>query len=158
MSQLDLLSAPPRYDSSVINQALNMIRDQVEGQPVLTSPQLVRDFIELRIAPSERELFLVLFLDNRLSLIADEVMFAGTIDSASVYPREVAKRALQLNAAAVIFAHNHPSGIAEPSQADIRLTSRLVSALGLFDIRVLDHLVVGGGSGSIVSFAERGLL
>ena len=104
----------------------------------------------------QRELFAVLWLDNQNRLIAYEELFQGTIDGASVYPREVVKQALARNAAAVILAHNHPSGVAEPSQADQRLTRRLQAALELVDIRVLDHLVVG--EGEIVSFAERGLL
>jgi DNA repair protein RadC len=100
--------------------------------------------------------FTCLFLDNRHRVIECEELFRGTIDGASVHPREVVKRALQLNAAALILAHNHPSGVAEPSQADQQLTRRLREALGLVDIRVLDHLVVGDGEA--VSFAERGLL
>jgi DNA repair protein RadC len=104
----------------------------------------------------EREVFGCLFLDNRHRLIALEEMFLGTIDGASVHPREVVKRALKLNAAAVILAHNHPSGVAEPSQADELITARIRDALALVDIRVLDHLVVGGTT--VTSFAERGLI
>ncbi|MEZ8076857.1 DNA repair protein RadC, partial [Vibrio sp. FF112] len=103
----------------------------------------------------EREVFAVMFLDNQHHLISFEELFFGTIDSASVYPREVVKAALKTNAAAVIFAHNHPSGDATPSQADKRITQRLKDALALVDIRVLDHIVIGD---SAVSFAERGLL
>ena len=109
-----------------------------------------------KLAGQEREQFLALFLDNRHRVIASEVLSEGTIDGASVYSREVVKAALRHNAAAAIFAHNHPSGIPEPSQADQRLTQRLVKALELVDIRVLDHIVVGGTD--TVSFAERGLL
>ena len=97
-----------------------------------------------------------MFLNNQHQLIKDEILFSGTIDGASVYPREVAKRALELNAAAVIFAHNHPSGHPEPSSADRAITKRLSGSLELFDIRVLDHIVVGGAE--TVSFAERGLI
>ncbi|HAS8160916.1 TPA: DNA repair protein RadC, partial [Vibrio vulnificus] len=103
----------------------------------------------------EREVFAVMFLDNQHRLIAFEELFFGTIDSASVYPREVLKAALKINAAALIFAHNHPSGDATPSQADKQITQRLKEALALVDIRVLDHIVVGD---SAISFAERGLL
>ncbi|MCG6507504.1 DNA repair protein RadC, partial [Vibrio parahaemolyticus] len=102
----------------------------------------------------QREAFYILFLDNQHRVIRDEVLFEGTIDAASVYPREVVKRALHHNAAALILAHNHPSGVAEPSQADRRITQRLTDALALVDIRVLDHFVVGDGD--VVSFAERG--
>jgi DNA repair protein RadC len=102
----------------------------------------------------QREAFYILFLDNQHRVIQDEILFEGTIDAASVYPREVVKRALHHNAAALILAHNHPSGVAEPSQSDIRITSRISDALALVDIRVLDHFVVGDGE--IVSFAERG--
>ena len=102
------------------------------------------------------EVFACLFLDNQHVLIGYEELFRGTIDGANVYPREIVKRSLAVNAAAVIFAHNHPSGVAEPSQADQRLTQRLRAALGTVDIRVLDHFVIGDGD--TLSFAERGLL
>ena len=104
----------------------------------------------------EHEQFCALFLDSQHRLIEFAELFRGTLDSASVYPREVAKEALHHNAAAVIFAHNHPSGIAEPSMADRKITKRLQEALGLFEIRVLDHIVVG--SPGMVSFAEEGLI
>ena len=125
-------------------------------QPVLASPRTAREYLCLHYAGQEREVFGCLFLDNRHRLIAVEEMFLGTVDGASVHPREVVKRALKLNAAAVILAHNHPSGVAEPSQADELITARLRDALALVDIRVLDHLVVGDGA--CVSFVERGLL
>jgi len=123
---------------------------------VLASPLEVRQFLQLKMRGLAHEVFACLFLDNQHAIIAYEELFRGTIDGASVYPREVVKRSLGLNAAAVIFAHNHPSGVAEPSQADRRLTQRLQSALGTVDIRVLDHFVVGDGEA--LSFAERGLL
>ncbi len=100
-------------------------------------------------------MFLCLYLDRLIALIDSEELFYGTIDSASIYPREVAKRALYHNAAAVIFAHNHPSGVAEPSRADVQITEQLSKALALLDIRVLDHLVIGDNQ--VVSLAERGL-
>jgi len=112
--------------------------------------------VRLHLAKREREVFAVMFLDNRHRLLAYEELFFGTIDGASVHPREVVKAALAHNAAAVILSHNHPSGVAEPSQADQRITQRLKDALGLVDVRVLDHLIVG--EGEPVSFAERGLL
>lgn len=124
--------------------------------PVLESPKTVRQYLAVHFADHEREVFACLFLDNRHRLIAVEEMFLGTVDGASVHPREVVKRALKLNAAAVIVAHNHPSGVAESSQADELITARLRDALALVDIRVLDHLVVGGTT--VISFAERGLI
>ena len=132
-----------------------LLEDMRQG-PVLANPKTVREHLSLHFAGRERETFACLFLDNRHRLIALEEMFLGTIDGASVHPREVVKRALQVNAAAVILAHNHPSGVAEPSQADELITARLRDALALVDIRVLDHVVVGGNV--VVSFAERGLL
>jgi DNA repair protein RadC len=125
------------------------------GQP-LTSPTDTARFLRSRLGGLGHEVFACLFLDNRHRVIRFEELFRGTIDGASVYPREVLKRALGLNAAAVILAHNHPSGVAEPSAADRHITQRLREALGLVDIRVLDHFIVGDGNP--VSFAERGLL
>ena len=130
--------------------------EDMRRQPLLQNPRAVRDYLSVHYAGQEREIFGVMFLDNRHRLIALEEMFAGTVDGASVHPREVVKRALKLNAAAVILAHNHPSGVAEPSQADELITVRIRDALALVDIRVLDHIVVG--SGTCVSMAERGLI
>ena len=121
-----------------------------------TSPALTRRFLQARLRAYHHEVFACLFLDNQNRLIRFEELFTGTIDGASVYPREVVKRVLALNAAAVIFAHNHPSGVAEPSQADHSITKRLQSALELVDVRVLDHFIVGDGE--VVSMAERGLM
>jgi len=121
----------------------------------LTSPQETRQYLTNQLRDYAHEVFAVLFLDQRHRVIEFEEMFRGTVDGASVYPREVVKKALEHNASAVIFAHNHPSGVAEPSQADERITQRLKAALSLVDIRVLDHFVVGD---DVVSFAERGLL
>ena len=122
----------------------------------LTSPEATRRYLASRLKGLAHEVFACLYLDNRHRVIEYEELFRGTLDSAAVHPREVVKAALAHNAAAVILAHNHPSGVAEPSQADQSLTRRLCEALGLVDIRVLDHLVVGDGE--TVSFAERGLL
>jgi DNA repair protein RadC len=133
-----------------------LLLEELRREPVLTNPRAVQDYLSTHYHGQEREVFSVLFLDNRHQLIAAEEMFQGTIDGASVHPREVVKRALQQNAAAVILAHNHPSGVAEPSQADELITARIRDALALVDIRVLDHLIVGGAT--VVSFAERGLL
>ena len=122
----------------------------------LTSPQSVRDYLRISLMGRGHEVFMVLFLDAQHRLIEAEEMFRGTLTQTSVYPREVVKRSLYFNAAVVIFAHNHPSGIAQPSQADELLTRSLREALALVDIRVLDHFVIGGNA--IMSFAERGLL
>jgi DNA repair protein RadC len=122
----------------------------------LSSPQKTRDYLMTRLATREYETFTLMYLDNRHRLIACEDLFRGTIDGASVHPREVVKEALRHNAAAVILAHNHPSGVAEPSHADELITRRLREALGLVDIRILDHLIVAGSE--VVSFSERGLI
>ena len=122
----------------------------------LNSPGEVREYLAARLRDRPYEVFCCLYLDNRNRLITIEELFRGTIDGASVHPREVVRQAMTHNAAAVILAHNHPSGVAEPSQADEAITRRLTNALALVDIRVLDHLVVGDGR--TVSFAERGLL
>lgn len=122
----------------------------------LTSPKAAQDYLMMRLAAREHEVFTILFLDTRHRLIDCLDMFRGTIDGASVHPREVVKEALKRNAAAVILSHNHPSGVAEPSQADEIITTRLRDALALVDIRVLDHLIVAGDV--VTSLAERGVL
>lgn len=125
----------------------------------LSSPDHVRRLLATWFVANDSgaEKFVGLFLDNRHNLIASRCLFTGTIDSAAVYPREVVKQALQLNAAAIIFAHNHPSGTPEPSDADVRITRKLTDALSLIDVRVLDHIVYGDGTGRMTSLAERGL-
>lgn len=143
-----------------VQAAMEMAR-RVMDEPVrqgdpLTSPEDTRRYLRSRLGTQPHEVFAGLFLDNRHRVIRYQELFRGTIDGAAVYPREVVRHALDFNAAAVIFAHNHPSGIAEPSQADIALTRRLISALELVDIRVLDHMVVGHGE--VISLAERGLM
>ncbi|HEY1849522.1 MAG TPA: DNA repair protein RadC, partial [Candidatus Binataceae bacterium] len=122
----------------------------------LSSPEVMRDFLRLNLGTREFETFCCLFLDNRHRLIEFVELFRGTIDGASVHPREVVREALQRNAAAVIFVHPHPSGVAEPSRADELITTRLRESLSLIDVRVLDHLIVAGDE--VVSFAESGLL
>ena len=141
-----------------ITAALNLISERIAtGSDYLTSPSRTFDFLRLYFAglDLEREHFVVLFLDSQHGVIETERLFSGTIDGAAVYPREIAKAALRRNAAAVILAHNHPSGLAEPSSADKRITDRIKAAMGLLDIRVLDHIIVGDGC---YSFAERGVL
>ena len=122
----------------------------------LSSPATVREFLRVTLEGREHEVFLVVFLDAQNRLIAAEELFRGTLTQTSVYPREIVKRSLVHNCAAVIFAHNHPSGLAEPSRADELLTSTLKQALGLVDVKVLDHFVVGAAAA--LSFAEKGLL
>src|SRR6202034_2149220 len=130
--------------------------EAMRAGPPLDSPQATREFLIRRLRDTPHELFCCLHLDNRHRLIAFDELFRGTIDGASVHPREVVKQALARNAAAVILAHNHPSGVAEPSQADELVTRRLREALQLVDIRVLDHMIVADNG--CLSFAERGLL
>lgn len=137
-------------------EARQILEEQATYGDVFNSPTCVRDYMAVRIAHLEHEVFLVMYLDTQHRLIEARQEFRGTIDAASVYPREIAKSALELNAAAVVFGHNHPSGMTEASQADKRLTLRLRDALGLFDIKVLDHVIVGAGPS--YSFAEKGLL
>lgn len=141
---------------AVFEMARRALNEQMRERDALTSPQAVRDYLRLRLGALHREVFMVLFLDAQHRVIAAEEMFAGTLTQTSVYPREVVGRSLHHHAAAVILAHNHPSGVAEPSQADALLTATLKQALALVDIRVLDHFVVAGNVA--LSFAERGLL
>jgi len=145
-------------DDSIIESAIKILESRISyssASPPLTSPQASKDYVKLQLATFEHEVFACLFMDNRNRVITFEKLFRGTIDGASVYPREVVKACLRHNSAAVILAHNHPSGVAEPSVADERITKRLKDALALIDVRVLDHLIVGE---EVVSFAERGLL
>ena len=136
--------------------ARRSLREEIETRGALNSPREVRDYLRLALARADREIFIVLMLDAQHRVLATEELFQGTLTQTSVYPREVVKAALARNAAAVIFAHNHPSGIAEPSHADELLTRSLKTALALVDVQVLDHFIVAGGR--IMSFAERGLL
>ncbi|EOE2082520.1 DNA repair protein RadC [Vibrio cholerae] len=139
---------------AVLEMTQRYLAETLKRGDALTSPQQTKLYLSSVLRDRQREAFYILFLDNQHRVIRDEILFEGTIDAASVYPREVVKRALHHHAAAVILAHNHPSGVAEPSQADRRITDRLRDALGLVEIRVLDHFVVGDGE--VVSFAERG--
>jgi DNA repair protein RadC len=141
---------------AVLEMARRALREKLSNGVALNSPQAVRDYLRLRLQALEHEVFVGVFLDAQNRLLTVEELFRGTLTQTSVYPREIVKRALSHNAAAVIFAHNHPSGIAEPSRADEILTQTLKQALALVDVKVLDHFVVG--SGAALSFAERGLL
>jgi len=132
------------------------LTEALRSGPSLASPRATRDFLIARLRDLEHEVFCVLYLDNRHRLIHFEELFRGTIDGASVHPREIVKQSLQWNSAAVIVAHNHPSGIAEPSQADELITQRVKQALSVVDIRLLDHIIIGDGTS--VSLAERGVI
>lgn len=143
-------------DDEVIGAALRILEQRIREGDCLTSPQAVRDYLRLSISEREREVFVVVLLDAQHRVIATEELFAGTLTQTSVYPREVVKVVLQRNAGAVIFAHNHPSGVAEPSQADQLLTETLKRALSLIDVKVLDHFIVTRGA--CVCFSERGLI
>ncbi|HHX1453494.1 TPA: RadC family protein [Salmonella enterica] len=147
----------PLAAQQTIREALTLPEHQLrEPGAAFTSTQAARDWLRLRMAGLEREEFMVLYLNNQHQLLAHETLFTGTVNRTEVHPREVVKAALKHNAAAVIVAHCHPSGLAEPGQADRQITERLRQALNLVDIRLLDHLVVGGME--IVSFAEKGWL
>ena len=139
-----------------IQRALRILEERIRHGDALASPAAVRDYLRLLLHDREHEVFVCVFLDAQQRVIACDELFRGTLAQTSVYPREVVKAALAHNAAAVIFTHNHPSGVAEPSRADELLTQALKQALALVDIRTLDHFVVAGGQ--LVSFAERGLI
>lgn len=144
-------------ENRVINEALQILDRRLFSRgPELTTPSVVAEYLKLLLVQQEHEVFAVVFLDAKHRVLQFEVLFHGSIDSASIYPRQVVKRALAHNAAAVILSHNHPSGCPEPSLADRVLTARLKEALGLVDVRVLDHFIVG--EGRPLSLAEYGWL
>jgi DNA repair protein RadC len=146
----------PSSGDAIIEQALQILESRARYGEPLSAPRDAINFCRLKIGLLEHEVFMVLWLDAQNRLITSEELFRGTLTQTSVYPREMVKHALKYNAAAAILAHNHPSGSAEPSQADIALTDRLKTALALVDVRVVDHIVVSAsGSGSM---AERGVL
>lgn len=148
---------PCNQGDDIIKQALDVLESRLlKPSHALTSPNDVKSYLKLQFAGLEHEVFACVWLDTRHRVIKFEQLFRGTIDGAAVHVREVIKSALSLNAAAVIFAHNHPSGVPEPSQADKTLTTRLKDTLNLVDIRTLDHIVVGGVDS--VSLAERGYI
>lgn len=156
---VELTASPvlPVTTRRTVQRALSLLEKHLrEPGALFTSTAAARDWLRLKMTGLEREVFMVLFLDNQHRLIAHETLFTGTINHTQVHPREVVKAALKHNAAAMLVAHCHPSGHAEPSDADRRITERLKQALDLVDIRLLDHLVVGGME--IVSLAERGWL
>ncbi|HAG39852.1 MAG TPA: hypothetical protein DCL33_08180, partial [Pseudoalteromonas sp.] len=141
---------------AVLELSQRYMQERCQRDAVFNSPNAVYEYLTLQMRGLQQEVFMVLYLDSQNRLVKDEILFYGTINSASVYPREVLKAALKNNAAAIILAHNHPSGIAEPSQADKLITNKLQQALQLVDINVLDHIIVGGET--CVSFAQRGLI
>lgn len=141
---------------AIFEMSRRALSEQLQQKDVFESPQQVHDYLCLKLSALRREVFLVLFLDTQNRLLASEEMFSGTLMQTSVYPREVVKRAMHHNAASVIFAHNHPSGIAQQSQADELITKQLKQALALIDVKVLDHFIVAGNN--TMSFSERGLL
>lgn len=146
----------PANADEVLQAAQRVLAEQMHGCEALNSPQVVRDFLRVKLGALEYEVFAVIHLDAQNRVIDYVEMFRGTVSQTSVYPREVVKEALTRNSAALLLVHNHPSGVAEPSRADETLTQTLKSALALVDVRVLDHLIVAGSA--ILSFAERGLL
>ncbi|OAM51661.1 hypothetical protein A7981_09315 [Methylovorus sp. MM2] len=141
---------------AIFEMSRRALAEEMQVRDVLSSPAQVRDYLRLKLGQLTREVFLVIFLDAQNRVVSQEELFSGTLTQTSVYPREVVKRALHHNAASVIFAHNHPSGIAQQSQADELLTTALKQALSLVDVRVLDHFIVAGNT--TLSFAEKGLL
>lgn len=146
----------PNYPHHIIQQALELLACEIRHTDTLASPDAVKDYLRLKLAPKDHEVFAVLFLDAQHRVIEFEEMFRGTLTQTSVYPRELVKAALMHNCAAVILAHNHPSGTATPSRADELLTHTLKQALALNDVYVLDHFVVT--TGETLSMAERGLM
>jgi DNA repair protein RadC len=148
------------FEQAAINKAVRILESRLGyyQEPPISSPEASKQLCFLKLGGKPDEHFAVAFLTNRHQLISFETLFRGTVDGASVHPRVVVRRALELNAAAVIFTHNHPSGDPTPSQADQRITQRLKEALSLIEVRVLDHLIVGARLEDTVSFAERGLI
>ena len=146
----------PVTKSEMYSLMLGMIEQDYIREGEITSPGMLRKYLSLKLAKKEHEVFAIIFLDNQNRVISYKELFMGTIDGASVYPREVVKSCLSHNAAAIIMVHNHPSGISDPSVSDKQITERLVNALSYVDIRVLDHIIVGGIES--FSFAEAGLI
>jgi DNA repair protein RadC len=148
---------PDNNDDEILAKAAEILLSRVTQQSdCFTTPETTKQFLKIKLRPLEHEVFACLFLNNQHQLIEYQEMFRGTIDGASVYPREVAKEALRLNSVAMIIAHNHPSGLNEASHADRNITDKLKQALGLFDIRLLDHFIIGDEEP--YSFAEHGLI
>jgi len=149
------ITKEPMTAEQVLEKAAEILEDKYISGKAFTSSQATLDFLQFKLGKYDREVFAVMVLNSQHQLIEYKELFFGTINAASIYPREVVKEVLHQNGSSVIFAHNHPSGELEPSQADIAITKRLKDALALIDVQVLDHIVVGNGA---TSFAERGLL
>lgn len=141
---------------AILEMSNRYLSETLSKGDVMTNPNQTRMYLSNRLRDRDRETFLILYLDSQHQVILDEILFEGTINAASIYPREIVKRALFHNAAAIIVAHNHPSGIAEPSRADENVTSRIAESLSLVDIRLLDHFIVG--ESTVTSLAERGVI
>jgi DNA repair protein RadC len=151
------ITSKPTREDVIIAHALDILQSRLVSRDFkIEGPDDAKNFVKLKLATLEHEIFSIMFLDSQHQLIAYDEMFRGTVSQTSVYPREVAKRALELNSSAVILCHNHPSGVPTPSRADENLTRTLKSALELIDVRVLDHFIVGGSK--VVSMAELGLI
>jgi DNA repair protein RadC len=140
----------------IIQRALKLLEERMRAGVSLTSPEVVRDYLRLLLDDKEHEVFVCIWLDAQHRVLRAEEIFRGTLTQTAVYPREIVKLALSRNAAAVVLAHNHPSGVAQPSHADELITRNLKDALGLVEVKVIDHFIVAGGQA--ISFAERGLL
>lgn len=152
-----LILIAAQHEDWIIQQAITLLEKRVfKAGPALSSPAAVRDYLRLKLVEEPNEVFAVVFLDSQHQVLAYEPLFKGSVDQTSVYPRVVVQRALALNASALILAHQHPSGVTEPSVADRALTDRLKAALAMVDVRVVDHFIVG--KGNPYSFAEAGLL
>ncbi|MHB1370406.1 MAG: RadC family protein [Pseudomonadaceae bacterium] len=152
-----LILIAAQHEDWIIQQAITLLEKRVfKAGPALSSPAAVRDYLRLKLVVEPNEVFAVVFLDSQHQVLAYEPLFKGSVDQTSVYPRVVVQRALALNASALILAHQHPSGVTEPSVADRALTDRLKAALAMVDVRVVDHFIVG--KGNPYSFAEAGLL
>lgn len=142
-------------ENQIIESALTILESRLQKtEGSISSPQDARNYVSLKLADRKQEVFAIMFLNNRHQIIEFREMFHGTIDTAAVYPREILRAVIETNSAAVVLAHNHPSGMSDPSEADIRLTKHIVAALELINARVLDHLIVGGMD--VTSMAERG--
>lgn len=141
-------------EEDVLYWAKVIVTQRFSRSNYLSSPDATREYLKIIFSQEQREQFIIIFLDNQNGVLSSNILFQGTIDSAAVYPREVVKAVLEKNAAAVILAHNHPSGCAEPSRADIQITEKIITALNTIDVKVIDHLIVGGTQ--TISLAERG--
>lgn len=147
-------SSTESQDNQIIQDAIKILDSRIKNKDTLTDPDATKKFLRLKLQDYKSEVFVGLFLDNRHRVIEYRELFFGTIDGASVHPREVVRAVIETNAAAVIFAHNHPSGVSDPSKADIKITEKLKDALALIDVRVLDHIIIGEGKPT--SLAELG--